>query len=250
MTTLFYDGTFDGFLSAVFEVYAHKLDDARIRRENTGQSALFGSSIQVATDSAKASRVWNGLLALIPETAARHFFYNILSEESDAEDNMLGFARHVFDHKADMSKDFGNTAVLRVSQTAKKVGREKHRMEAFVRFQLSPSGVYHAVIEPDFNVISLIINHFQSRYADQHWMIWDSRRAYGIYYNLNAVEFVYESGETPLAGVMEVAEPAYAHLWRTYFKSTNIAERKNLKLHKQHVPLRYWKYLCEKQPGV
>ncbi|RZL34744.1 MAG: DUF4130 domain-containing protein, partial [Pedobacter sp.] len=42
-------------------------------------------------------------------------------------------------------------------------------------------------------------------------------------------------------------EELYTHLWKDYFKSTNIESRKNTKLHVQHVPKRYWKYLTEKQ---
>ena len=39
----------------------------------------------------------------------------------------------------------------------------------------------------------------------------------------------------------------YQHwLDKNYFKSTNIVARKNTKLHTQHVPKRYWKYLTEK----
>ncbi|MGK4566274.1 DUF4130 domain-containing protein [Flavobacterium sp. 3HN19-14] len=42
-------------------------------------------------------------------------------------------------------------------------------------------------------------------------------------------------------------EGLYALLWNDYFKSTNIPARKNMKLHLQHVPKRYWKYLTEKK---
>ncbi|MGZ5274180.1 MAG: DUF4130 domain-containing protein, partial [Kaistella sp.] len=41
-------------------------------------------------------------------------------------------------------------------------------------------------------------------------------------------------------------EKKYQKLWQRYFTKTNIKERKNLKLHVQHVPKRYWKYLTEK----
>ena len=44
------------------------------------------------------------------------------------------------------------------------------------------------------------------------------------------------------------AETDYQELWKAYFKSVDIPERRNLKLHLQHVPKRYWKYLVEKQP--
>ena len=43
-------------------------------------------------------------------------------------------------------------------------------------------------------------------------------------------------------------ELVFQTLWRDYFKSTNIKSRKNMRLHIQHVPKRYWKYLSEKLP--
>jgi len=120
-------------------------------------------------------------------------------------------------------------------------------MEAFVRFRLVQDNLYHAVIEPDHNVLPLIADHFKNRYADQRWVIWDARRQYGLYYDLEKVDLVEEASPEALSRSESVSS-GYAQLWKTYFTNTNIVERKNMKLHLQHVPHRYWKYLCEKQP--
>ena len=150
-----------------------------------------------------------------------------------------------------VENDYGHPDVLAVQQTSKKVHREKHRMEAFVRFQLTNDGLYYALIQPDYNVLPLIHSHFKNRYADQRWLIYDSRRKYGLYYDLDKVEEVRidfsESGsETP--NIYDEEEGLYQELWKQYFDSINIKARKNMKLHIQHVPKRYWKYLVEKQP--
>jgi probable DNA metabolism protein len=42
-------------------------------------------------------------------------------------------------------------------------------------------------------------------------------------------------------------EKNYQNLWRKYFEHVNIKERKNMKLHIQHVPKRYWSLLTEKE---
>jgi len=42
-------------------------------------------------------------------------------------------------------------------------------------------------------------------------------------------------------------EALYQQLWQQYFKSVNIGARKNTRLHIQHMPKRYWKFLPEKQ---
>ncbi|MEJ7663065.1 MAG: DUF4130 domain-containing protein [Hymenobacter sp.] len=50
------------------------------------------------------------------------------------------------------------------------------------------------------------------------------------------------------ATVLDEREPLFQVLWQAYFDHVNIPERRNLKLHRRHMPLRYWKYLSEKQP--
>jgi probable DNA metabolism protein len=95
-------------------------------------------------------------------------------------------------------------------------------------------------------------DHFKNRYADQNWLIYDTRRKYGIFYDGNSVEEVSISfSATTMQGknieqVYDAEELKFKKLWQQYFKSVNIAARKNTKLHLQHMPRRYWKYLTEK----
>ena len=137
---------------------------------------------------------------------------------------------------------------------SQKVHREKHRMEAFIRFKKSADGMFFAIIHPDYNVIPLLANHFKNRYADQPWIIYDKKRKYGIHYDLNSVREIsiqQIDSKTALTKSDEILidekENLYQQLWKDYFKSTNITERKNTKLHVQHVPKRYWRYLTEKK---
>jgi probable DNA metabolism protein len=53
--------------------------------------------------------------------------------------------------------------------------------------------------------------------------------------------------ETILKLLPDEKEELYQRLWQQYFTSVNIAARKNTKLHIQHMPKRYWKFLPEKQ---
>jgi probable DNA metabolism protein len=41
-------------------------------------------------------------------------------------------------------------------------------------------------------------------------------------------------------------EAVYQSMWNDYCRSITIRERLNLKLQKQHMPRRYWKFLPEK----
>ncbi|MEM1124738.1 MAG: TIGR03915 family putative DNA repair protein, partial [Bacteroidota bacterium] len=132
------------------------------------------------------------------------------------------------------------------------IGREVHRMHAFVRFQKTKDDIYTALIEPDFNVLPLIGDHFEKRYPIMQWLIYDVKRHYGIFYDLSKVNFfTFDSSDhqrlTHLSReILSVEEKNYQILWKSYFDSVNIPERNNAKLHLQHVPKRYWKYLTEK----
>lgn len=252
MTILEYDGTFEGLLTVIFEVYEHKLGLVKICRSGSPQQVFFTDKRSIASDPAKANRVLKGLTERLSAGGVQRLYAAHLSELEGEEDNLLGFIRYVFSSKEAVEDDFGNKYVIRLSLVIKMVRREKHRMEAFVRFQKMADGIFYASVEPDYNVLPLILAHFKRRYADQRWIIYDLKRAYGIYYDLNEAEFVQldfvsgkQYGKTIISSYSE-DEMLYQALWKDYFKHVNIAARKNTKLHLQHVPKRYWKHLTEK----
>ncbi|HEY0740955.1 MAG TPA: TIGR03915 family putative DNA repair protein, partial [Chryseosolibacter sp.] len=207
------------------------------------------------TDSAKSQRVWTGLKKHLSNTKCNELYKSFLSELPEIEQILSDFIRYVFAHHKGVENDLGHPGVIAISQIAHKVHREKHRMEAFIRFQLTKDGIYFATISPDFNVIPLIVRHFKDRYADQRWLIYDDKRNYGIHYDpktSSVTEVIIDmkpeaKAEFLPATVCHEDELEWQKLWKGYFTSVNIALRKNKKLHIQHVPMRYWKYLTEKR---
>lgn len=248
MVYLSYDGSFEGFLSAIFEVYHRKLDSVHICKQETFTPPLFGETITIHTGQDQAKRVLRKIEALAGKEGIRLLWKNFLSEQSQIEDRMLQAIRYLLVAQKDIFSDYGDPHVLHLRQTEKKMNREAHRMTAFVRFQLGSDGLYCATVEPDFDVLPLISSHFEGRYADQRWLIYDLKRKYGIYYDLQKVDLVtLAAGNDSSSGIqLQEEETIYQLLWKDYFTGTNIRERRNMKLHLQHVPRRYWKYLTEK----
>lgn len=251
MIYLVYDGTFEGFFTAVFDTYERKFTAVQIYKNTIPLPLLFAEKHEIYTDTVKAKRVITRLKEIAGKESIDLLWKCFLSEIEGIETAMLGAIRYAVQAGKDIFGDYGDPDVLVLRQTEKKISRERHRMTAFVRFQLGAHELYYSVIEPDFDVLPLIIKHFEGRYADQRWLIYDSRRKYGIYYDLQNVIFVQlETSENKSASgttlELEEEETLYQLLWKDYFKSTNIKERKNIKLHLQHVPRRYWKYLTEK----
>lgn len=250
--TLSYDGSFEGFLNCIFATYEEQLKVIEIFPPGKVAQDLFVENREVITDPEKAKRVWASIKKKTSAAGLRDIKFGFLSELDGMEKQLLLMIRYIIAEDAAVDRDFSHPAVLKVSQAAKKVGREKHRMEAFVRFRLTRDSIYFAAIEPDFNVLPLIRAHFKSRYADQKWIIYDLKRNYGLSYDLSAVSYITLDLD-PAIGIsgapeafFHTSEISFQKLWDQYFTSTNIKSRANNKLHVQHLPKRYWKYLTEK----
>lgn len=251
-SSLIYDGTLEGFFTCVFTAYEQKLKVTSISPDTTAQEEIFSATEFIITDTEKADRVKRSLEKWISPTGRKRIYFAFLSEKPGIEMLLYQYIVKAVRNKSFSADDFGDEVILKVTQIAKMVSREKHRMEAFVRFMLTEEDIYFAHITPDFNVLPVILPHFQSRYADQKWMIYDLKRKYGLYYNLQNTQYIHLDLEDKLInGILDPSvyagsEKEFQQLWQQYFKSVNIVSRKNLKLHTQHVPKRYWKYLSEK----
>lgn len=257
-----YEPSFEGWLSAVFYIYANRLQDdeaLQLTAQDCYVPSLIAEATSVATDEDKAERVLTKLNKLLGRSGMRNILWGFLSEKDNIGTTLFQVVKYAIDYPSrPIMEDLGNLNVLELVQTVKSVGREKHRMEAFVRFEHTTDDIYFARVEPDFNVLPLIGEHFRQRYQDQHWAIYDLTRNYGIYYDKSqstpkrpaALQTITDLDDAVLrnpASIHSPDEQRYQRFWQGYFTNVNIKERKNPRLHKQYLPQRYWKYLSEKQ---
>ncbi len=253
MTILRYDGSFEGLLTAIFEVYEYRFSPALPAAE--GEEIiqhLFAQEHQVVTDPEKAQRVLKKLEITLEISGITQLMKVYFSEAANAPELILyAVQQALLQTDKNILENYGDDRILAISKLVKSVNREIHRMHAFVRFEKMQDDVYFSRIEPDYNVLPLIIKHFRDRYRDQKWMIYDLKRQYGAFYDLEEVQ-MFEPTESTIIPTRKTAETLheselqYQKLWQRYFLKTNIPERKNIKLHVQSLPKRYWKYLTEK----
>ncbi len=245
---LIYDGSFEGLLCCIFRIYEQKILVFKIVKKNEPISDLFAENIEIHTDEVRAQRVWSGIQRKAGKISIERILMAFLSEIQGEEHTIIRYVQYLIDSKRNIEDNLSHPLVQRLQDVVKMVNRERHRMKAFVRFQLLTDGIYYSGIEPDFNVLPLIKDHFAHRYADQQWIIYDLRRNYGLYYDLKTVsEMELEIAPKSNANnIFQEEEILYQELWKKYFKHTNIENRKNTALHIRHVPKRYWKYLTEK----
>ncbi|TVQ91852.1 MAG: DNA metabolism protein [Bacteroidetes bacterium] len=249
-----YDGTFDGFLSLVFYAFENKTEPKEIAKPANVSQDLFSEVIEVETHTAKAERVWKGLVNKSSLKNARLISVAFMSELPGIEVLLWRYLKKVFTFpQKDFYQNMLDEDVYQVVQTARKVKKEVHRFHGFVRFQQTADNIWFAPIEPDHDIIPLLVPHFKNRYSGQPWVIYDTRRKYGIYYDTESVSEVfieYPALDLNTGRLSEKAkgshEDDYLHLWQQYYNSINIQLRENKKQMTRLMPRRYWKYLPER----
>jgi probable DNA metabolism protein len=224
MTKWLYDGTFDGFLSCVFDLYWQRKQNVVIRKEHEHKRGVYDDLLFMPTNMANADRVWTGLCKLLPAKVRQELIACHLSEKPGEEDNLIGYIRYVFDAQKVVIPNATNFYARHVEQLAGKVFQEQLKMERAVKFRLTRYNVHYAMISPEYNVLPLIAAHFQEHYPGLYWLIYDQRRCYGIYHNLKKVEtvrlqfFEESDGRYPQAGfVWSPDDSLFQQLWKLFY---------------------------------
>lgn len=246
-----FDNSFEGFLTLIFDYYVRKPTQIKVVSERDFSPTMFDDEYFVITDEQKAERVHKSLKNKLNSTSYKAVQAVFLSEETEAYDKLFRYCCLILNESAAIQLNYGNEYVFYVMKMYRSVHREKHHHEAFIRFEKINPDLFFAKTEPKFNVLPLIINHFRKRYADQNWIIYDSKRKYGIYYDKISsqvqqiqLNFTPKTSTTP-AEYIDVNENLYQELWKSYFNSTTIEARKNSRLQIQMMPKRFWKNLTE-----
>jgi len=253
MIIFHYDKTFEGLLTAVFDAYNRKTFPNKLLGLEELEPLFVDESYTVVTDEEKSGRVWKGLAKKLSLITRNMLSYVWMSELPGSDELIFRYIRKALDSKHSIEMNFADDDVLQMRNVAQKVNKEKCRLIELVRFQKAADDIFFAPVSPDHNSLPLTLDHFTDRFADQKWIIYDTKRNYGYYYDMKTVtEMTLDSHDLFPEGKLDEKrmaedEKLFQELWKGYFKSMTIKERINLKLQRQHMPQRYWKYLTEKQ---
>ena len=133
--TLATDGSFPGLLCAYGWAHrAGRLPSDVVLADRPADGLLFGAPERVETEAPLAGRLERGIERVVPGLIGR-LFRAFLSERPGIEVVILRVIDAVAADGAAAASDWTFEPTRVVSQWSKRVGREAHRMEAFVRFE-------------------------------------------------------------------------------------------------------------------
>lgn len=255
MITLLYDNSFYGLLTAIFTVYEQKIANPFFCAENRYAADLISQPQTIITNSVKAERIAKAVADKISPAAFDLIFTAFLSEIPQSENYIYLYIKNGLVLGKKQAFDINRPEVNFLSNCSKAVSREKHLHLGIIRFRQLKDDSYYSAIEPQFNILPLIGNHFRLRFGNQNWIIQDLKRSTALIClqkRLSLSEVIQTDSQlnnydSPDADIFDGMEADYQKLWQEYFKNIVIEERKNLKLQMHFIPKKYWRHLIEKQ---
>lgn len=255
MIVFYYDNTFAGLLSAIFDAFKLKVCPDQILTQHDIVPLLTTNVYQITSDIEKFKRVSHAMKKKLPKIVLNQLTYVWLSELSERGILIFRYLYKVFNSQHDITTNFADPDVLAICNLAKKVTTERQYLMMFTRFNTIENNnekIYFAMVEPRYNSIPLIIDFFQDRFADQKWAIFDEKRQYGYFYDLNCVERITLNQQDDLIingkindAYLSKEEKQFQKLWHRYCQAITIKERINLTRQRQFMPKRFWKHLPE-----
>ena len=241
MLRYIYDGSFDGFLSSIYYCYYEKPPGSIEKYSDYEFNILYEDKV-IETDMVKSDKVYVAITQKISEDTLIHVYRGFLSEAPGIELKLFKYIQLGFKLGSKVNDFLTDENVREVQKYSSKVAYEAHRFLGLVRFQ-EFKGILYASIEPSYNILELIGNHFKARLSNEKWVIHDNKRKIGIVYEHN--QWVLRNLKLEKLESTEKEELFYQNLWKTFHKSVSIKGRTNERLQMQLMPKKYWNNLTE-----
>lgn len=244
MIEFIYDGSFEGLFTSIFYAYPCK-EECSIKKQNEYIPSLINETKEITTEDDKFKRVYNSIIQKLDTHVLKNIYYLYLSEISGVEDIILNYLKLCYKYGVSINLAKNNDTIILVDKYYRRVSLEAHRFTGFVRFKEIAPLSFYASIEPVHNILPILISHFTKRFSDQNFIIHDLKRESAIMYDKkNAIITDLTKAEGYLFSNLN-NDITFENLWKIFYDSINIEERKNHKLRAQHMPKRYWNHLTE-----
>lgn len=241
--------TFEDMMTCLYDAWASKEGHKKIRlqTEPLGNLELFCEYRHIDSDMEKSKKVVRSIQKKISFSAYQQIFRCAMSDLPDKLDRIYRFLLLGFAYPKDVLSMLQHPYVMALFEASRRVANEAHLFREFVRFQALPNRILVAHIEPKSNILPLLYPAFDDRIPSENWMIIDDTRKTAAVHEADQPTYLTELTEEELAQLLHSEElnDRYADMWKTFFSTIMIKERKNPVCQRNHLPLWYRKHMTE-----
>jgi len=117
---------------------------------------------------------------------------------------------------------------------------------AFTRLDVSPHGILYAEIEPEHHVEDMVARWFLSRFPGKTILLQSRRGTFmcsseGLFISSERINEILPKleKERPIDSICKEVSEFDAGIWDEYYRSQNIAERRNIRYFSRNLPKKY-----------
>lgn len=241
----------EGILTGVYDAWAsvHSHEENRIDVCTDGWEVplLFAEYIDVEPDAEKSEKVQRSVRLRISEEAYEMVMKAVLSGDAEKGEIIYRFLIYAYREGSRACRSYGNPWVMRLFELVRNYDNESHHLKGFLRFDEQDNGLLFAKYAPKNNVLGDLMDHFSDRLNGESFVILDEPRRIAGIHKPGSAWFVYRLTKEEYDALSEGyrAEDNYGVLWKIFHQKIAIAERQNLKLQRNNLPLRFRPYMTE-----
>lgn len=243
MKEFIYDNTFEGLLTAIFYAYGCK-EDLIITKSKDYTTSFLNEVVEVSTEYDKFDRVYKSITEKLNNEVLENIYFLYLSDIPESDCLVFKYLKLCYKYGVNINLAKNNDIIILVDKYTKRVTGESHMFTGFVRFKEVAHLSFYASIEPNHNILPLILDHFTRRFSDQNFIIHDLKREIAIIYNKESA-IIADFKKEDAKRFTSSKDGEFEALWKTFYNSVNIKERENLRLRNRSMPRRYWSHLTE-----
>jgi len=241
----------EGILTAIYDAFVEKKKmvdykdgDISIAIGEEQNLFLFAQIRQVETDLDKAHKTLFSIQKKISYLAYKRVLSTLCHYDADRGNIVLGFLIKGFPMGPSVLEALADPYVMRVIELARKVDNESHLFCGVIRFTDVGKFLY-GEIEPKCNVLPQVLEHFEDRYPNEHYVIYDKRKKLALVHPAYCQSFFVYGDEWNVD--ISKCSDRFETLWQEYFAHIEIKERHNPKCQNNLLPKWYRKNMVEFQ---
>lgn len=231
--------TWDAMLTTIYEAWTSKLghENIQLLLEPLGQISMFDEYIHVEADSVKAQKVVDAIYQKISARFYQDMITTSMAYEEDVLDNIYHVMILGFAYGSNVLEMLQFRDVSRNQEIRRRVDREANRFQEIVRFH-QLGDVYIAHIEPKSRVVGFLGPIFQDRMPSEYFIIVDDTNLEAVVHPKNEPYYLWKLSKEEHQKLLESEEvnDEYTDLWRVFFETIAIKERKNERCQMGHFP--------------
>lgn len=245
------EDSLEGIFTGIYEAYVLKEDHGNIHIQigEEGNIRLFASYIDVTADAGRAAKVARTINRVLGEEVYLTICMALSSKDSDKGEAVyktivhglqMKNGRQVMDHLA-------NNYIHKVFELSRGANNEAHHLQGFLRFQELENGILFSKIAPKNNIVTFLAPHFADRLPQLDFVIYDEKRGIFIVHPASKQWYIVTETDFNEEWMLPYSaeEIGYQELFKHFCHKIAIDGRKNLKLQRNMLPLRFQEYMVE-----